>query len=696
MRPISRGLALLIFLLLALAGSWLRISRSLSQPLGLHEGEIADIRIAKSIQQGDIRVFYTLEEGMGRESLYHGLVSPIQLIFPHPTMGFRLVGIWGAALVMAALYALARRLVGRGAAILAVATWSLGFAPVLFSRNIGRESLIALPILITLLLSVNRMRKGRIYRATRSERNPIRLLFWSATIGFSLYLHPSAIGLALGSLIYLLFRVRKQREYFRRNWPYLLFALILLAIIALPYFISTAQNPSIAGFARWLSITSESENHSRPEIRQVLANIAGLFWRGDEAITVNLPGRPLYDPLSAILIALGLAQFLRLWRLTNYQLLLITGAFLIIPPFMMVDGPDQLSFAPIIPILAIFLSAGAVRWWKWISARGIPAISGYAAVLVLPLVLFYETSQAVFERWPDTDGHEVAFHRDLQVMANYLDESARELPTVICALPSRSAPQRLNATDILLLLSSTEESLLRFVDCRQGLVFSGGGSLQQFILLEPDVLSEVPAWFQEWLTERAAYPELGAELGLPLTGQVVQIEVVEPLANLLGSFTTTRPLRFPREREEVVAPAIRYGGNLTLLGYVFVEEEPYEPGQNLPIDIYWRAEGMVPEDIQIYLHLVANEADLANITAQADTVSVAPETLQSGDIWVHRMRISLPETAPEGRYLLLLGAYQAETGVRMPVYDLGPGAHIRGDYMLLPDVMIASPASAEE
>ena len=164
---------------------------------------------------------------------------------------------------------------------------------------------------------------------------------------------------------------------------------------------------------------------------------------------------------------------------------------------------------------------------------------------------------------------------------------------------------------------------------------------------------------------------------------------------MLGGFTTTRPLRYPRELERTVAPAIRYGGNLTFLGYEFVAEGPYAPGSNLPIDFFWRVDGGVPEDIRIYLHLVFNEADLAQITAQADTVSVAPESLESSDIWVHRVQLFLPETTPPGDYRLLLGAYSKDTGDRMPVYDRDDGTTVLGDYLLLPDIQVAGRAAPD-
>ena len=687
MSRISRGSALTLLLLLMLMGIWLRNAERLRRPMGLHDGEITDIRIVKSIQQGDIRVFYVIDTGMGRESLYHGLVAPIQLFFQHPTLGYHLVALWAAALTMAFLFALVNRLGGRAAALFAVAAWGLGFVPVLLSRNIGRESLLALPVLATMLL-LTRRKISPDARMQHSAPNRIRLFFLSATVGFSLYLHPSAFNLTLGCALYLLISFRRQREHIRSSWPYWLFALVMLTIIALPNAISTFQDPTLAGVARWLPIQA-GDWRAALNLPQIITNIAGFFLHGAEDVTINIPGRPLFDPLSAMLTLVGLLVMLRRWREPNARILLLMSAVLAIPGLLAPNGPDFLAFAPLLPILTILFGTGVVASWRWLAARGGPTIIGYIASSALVLILFFITRQDLFSTWPAALGRSEAFHRTLQVLARHLDTSAREIPSVVCAVPSSSAPQRLNDADILQLMLTENDLPIRFADCRQGLVLIGGGERQQYLLTETDALEASPSWFQEWLVERGEFREIGAELGFPLTKQAIQFDVFDPLATKLGGFTTTRPLRYPREQERTVAPAIRYGGNLTFLGYEFVAEGPYAPGSNLPIDFFWRVDGGVPEDIRIYLHLVFNEADLAQITAQADTVSVAPESLEARDIWVHRVQLYLPETTPPGDYRLLLGAYSKDTGDRMPVYDRDDGTTVLGDYLLLPDIQVA-------
>lgn len=677
-----------------LAGIWLRNAERLRRPHGLHDGEITDIRIVKSIQQGDLRVFYPSDTGGGRESLYHGVVAPLQIFFQHPTLGYQIFSIWSATLAMALLYLSVKRLYGNTAAIFAVAFWSLSFVPVLLSRNIGRESLLAIPVLLTLLLLTNRKEESG-FSLQGAQHTRFAFFLLSVTLGFSLYLHPSAVGLALGCLLYLLINYRRNLAYLRINWPYLLFALILLTIIALPKAISTIQHPHLAGVVRWLP-TQEDSQRVVVDFSGIYTNASGFLLHGDKDVTINIPGRPLLDPLSALLIVVGTLFLIRRWRETSSQILLLFSVVLAIPGLITTNGPDFLAYAPLMPVLSIYWGIGVRVGWRWLTIRGLPVIIGHASLAILLLGLFLTTRQNLLEVWPTAVGQNEAYHRNLQVFANYLNKSANEIPTVFCGIPSISAPKRLNDADILQLMLREKNLPIRFVDCFQGLVLASGGERQQYVFADLNVLETSPEWFRKWLDESGEYQLIGSDLDFPLSKQVIQFDVSEPLATTLGGFTTTRPLRFPRAQERPVAPAIRYGGNLTFLGYDFLSEAPYAPGEAIPIDLFWRVDGSVPKDIHIYLHLVFHESDLANIIAQVDTVSALPESLEARDIWVHRVELDLPESIPAGDYLLLLGAYSKQSGDRMPVYDKGEGSHILGDYLILPDIPVVAADNPDE
>lgn len=684
----------ILLILLMLAGIWLRYANLLQQPNGLHEGEIADLRIVKSIQQGDIRVFYPLESNVGRESLYHGIVAPFQNIWQHPTISFHVIAVWSFLISISLLFLFVKRFYGHLAGIIAASIWSFNFVTVLFSRNIGRESITAIPVILVLLILSETNRHTESGKS-HGDMSRIKYFFLSVSLGFCLYLHPIAISLLLGSLLFILINFRYHLKRIRKNWLYLLFSLMLLFIIALPYVISAIQNPDLAGIARWLP-SEDEDGQGFVEYSNVVQNLLGLFVQGDSDATVNIPGEPLLEPFISIFIITGILYCVRNWREFTVQLVCIVGVILLLPAIFLNQGPDFQSFALVLPILPILGGIGVQVSYRWIHRLGVDQEALRIVFVLVVIGLFWMTNDRVFRRWPASEGWDEIYHHEIQILANYLDKSAEDLPTVFCGVPSISAPQRLNQVDLMQLMLIKDDLPIRYVDCNQGLVLIGGGLHQQYVLTDPNALESSPDWFIGLLDEYSEKQMIGSELGYPINDQVIQFDVIEPLATLLGNYTTTRPLRYPRDQENTVAPSVRYGGNLTFLGYDFITAGPYFPGEIIPIDLFWRIDGSVPKDIRIYLHLVFHEGDLANITAQVDSVSVFPESLRARDIWLHRAQLELPTTMPPGEYLLLLGAYTNQTGDRMPVYDKGEGSHIRGDYLLLPDITVMATEETSE
>ncbi len=684
----SRGfLKLALLLVVILAGLFLRSTGQIQSPYGLNDREIGDIRILKSIQQGDMRVFYSSEQEIGRESLFHLILAPIQSFLHHPKMGFMFLSVWVSGLTLALLYAAARRIAGPVAAIVATSVLSLGFTPILLSRSIGRETLLAIPVLVTVLLLFG---QPEVNGEGKTQRIPnrARLLLLSATLGFSLYLHPIAIHLLLAFLLFIFLTYWRRRERWQNNWPYVFFCLALLVIIALPYLFSSLQEPRLSGISRWLS-SSNQNVLSLFNLTQIVRNFTSLFSQGAQDVTINIPGRPLLDPIAVILVFLGMVVSIRRWRKLNFQLLLLTSSFVAIPALLAQPGPSFLAYAPVLPLLALYLAVGVEQVFQHFSSSNQRTLfcllaSGWV------LVSFLATQRALLIEWPSVPDHAVAHHHNLQELAGHLDATANNIPSVVCTMPSRSAPQLLNDADIIQLMLTKEDLPIRYADCRDGLILAGGGERQQYLLTREDDYQLLPNWFQEWLVERGAFQEIGDDASFSLRKSVIAFDVADRLDNLLGGFMTTRPLRYPNSIEETVGPAIRYGGNLTFLGYEFVGEEPYLPGDEVTIDLFWRADGSVPADIHIFLHLLLNEADPSQITAQVDTVSVTPESLRARDIWVHRVHLQLPETIPSGSYRLSLGAYSQETGNRMQVYGQGADANPKGDYLMLPDVRVVA------
>jgi hypothetical protein len=252
-------------------------------------------------------------------------------------------------------------------------------------------------------------------------------------------------------------------------------------------------------------------------------------------------------------------------------------------------------------------------------------------------------------------------------LAHYLDRTAGSTPTVICDT-SPLAPAnavRLSDTDLILLMMNRKDAPFRYTDCGSSLVLTNGGEAQQIVLPEGNALVNLHPYIKNWLKmgEVVIQPDLPAQA-------VVRLNVSKQLADRIGRFTTTSPPGFAPEAPGgtgLAVPPVRFGGNLTFLGYDNLDTL-YMPGGVVTSVTYWRVDGVLPPDLRLFTHILS---DPAAIAAQTDTISVNVSQLQSRDIFLQLTFIPLPRSIPTGMYEVSIGAYLESTGERLDVLENG-------------------------
>ena len=111
---------------------------------------------------------------------------------------------------------------------------------------------------------------------------------------------------------------------------------------------------------------------------------------------------------------------------------------------------------------------------------------------------------------------------------------------------------------------------------------------------------------------------------------------------------------------------MRFGGNLSFLGYEKDSDQVYSPGGIYTSVTYWRVDGVVPPDLRLFTHILADPASAP--AAQNDTISVKDlRQLQNRDVFIQIIFVPLPSTMPPGMYGISIGAYTTSDGARMPV-----------------------------
>lgn len=138
-----------------------------------------------------------------------------------------------------------------------------------------------------------------------------------------------------------------------------------------------------------------------------------------------------------------------------------------------------------------------------------------------------------------------------------------------------------------------------------------------------------------------------------------------------------------------VAYAVNFQDQLHLFGYE-LPATVWQPGDLIPLRLYWLAQQTPAADYKIFLH-VATLDDTGKV-AQADSAPLfgfSPMTRwEAGEVVVDEHQIQLDPTAPPGRYRLLIGLYQQETMQNLLVRS-APTV-LPGDRVVLTEVEIQS------
>ena len=105
--------------------------------------------------------------------------------------------------------------------------------------------------------------------------------------------------------------------------------------------------------------------------------------------------------------------------------------------------------------------------------------------------------------------------------------------------------------------------------------------------------------------------------------------------------------------------------SFSLTGYTLHEEQVH-PGSELGLTLFWRANGPAQRPYTVFNHLLNDQGSLV---AQLDNWPIngtwPPTCWRAGENIVDPYTIRLPEDLPPGRYQLLSGLYDAQTGERL-------------------------------
>lgn len=677
--------ALAVLVLLIAAG--LRIWNLSSLPAGFSDLELSHIDVAlDEIQRGDIRVFYerevpgtNSEEVVGQEGLYPIVLAATVIPFGTGTFGLRFVSLLIGMITIALIYALATRLFTYRVGLITSAFYAVLMFPILLSRLVVVET--ALPLMIVAIM-LSMVRALPVYNRNRAETsNTLAYAIMAVLISMSLYLHQSSLFIVLMAMAFIVYILLENRPMSMRRLSYIGFAILLLLIFSMPYLLSTFRLPELGANGRIVGQYDGIINSS-------IASTLGLMIQGDANPLYNLPQRPLMDIISGIILIFGLTHCIRNWRNPSYAIVLIAIVFLGPPAILADNSPNFLAMSVVLPIVALLLGVGAGQIVQLVP----PNIKWLAIgfVIILWAGNLGWTVDSLYSRWANKTEVQLVYNSDIGQIAGHFDRTAHEIPVIICNPDwniSRARNEPYSDVELIKLHMNRDTALLREVDCRDGFVFVNAGLHQQVLLIDPMQAEELSPLVVDWLA-------LGTHVeGLP-DNTVIEMQVQSELEDALGVFTTTSPASYATEADisarVPVAPPIRFGGNITWLGY---ENEPlaeYQADTIVPVTTYWRIEGLLPSDLLIFTHLLSDPIFPA---AQVDTIYIDPTQLRERDIYLHNANIQLQATIEAGEYVISVGAYQSTSDERLPVFI--DESATQGNRIFLYQITIDSPDNTE-
>jgi len=365
------GLSLLVVLAVVVAVRLIGL-RSLQAEI---YGDIAIVReYLDLIRQGQWPFHFALSSG----PLYHYLVMPVIAVAGPGYFGMKLASVVVSLGVLAATFALSRRLHGDRLALISLFVSGVSSWLLIFSR-LG-NSQIVVPLLATTSLWL------LVRFVTGQERRDLYLS--AAVAGLGLYGYPQSFILAPVMAMTL---VALRFTGLRVRWKDVGLYLSMALVVALPFLWIVARDPAnfFSGYIGGKLLPSEDA------FRVLLGNVGrvalSLHVHGDGVFRSNPAGRPHLDPVSGVLFLLGVLFWLRAERRQWSPAILVPFVLLHVPSLLVLRSPAEIPSASrtlgTAPLAFLLVASGILflldAGTRFRVARAILAVVLLAAVLAL-------------------------------------------------------------------------------------------------------------------------------------------------------------------------------------------------------------------------------------------------------------------------------------------------------------------------
>ncbi|VAW30589.1 hypothetical protein MNBD_CHLOROFLEXI01-1418, partial [hydrothermal vent metagenome] len=474
--------------------------------------------------------------------------------------------------------------------------------------------------------------------------------------------------------LFLIYLAWQQRKAFQKSWLPVLVGLLLAGALVTPMFVYLAQNPyALTRLGMLDGVLQEiGSGNLAPLWQNGRSALLAFVWPGfgDQFLAYNIPGRPVFDVISAFFFVLGLLVCLWRWQRPSYAFILLWFGVGILPS--LITGPtanttrNLAALAPTFILPAIGFTT-AVHWLKnKTSASSAPsAVKKALPPAIATIWLLFAGWQATtdyFIIWAQSPDVRSAYQRNLVETLAYLADNGSAEPTIL----STVYPGPAHDPSISLLLSG-DEAPKRWVDVRLAIIAPFGQSSQMII---PASTPPHPL-FAQWLQPRQTISLRPNDLDPSFTDYWLDASQLQAWAD---------------------KTAVANFNNAITLHHVEWLQTNVAPGETAELLLIWRVNNpervgpIVPPafttDVVIFSQLL-NEAGTP--FAQRDSLEAPSWDWQAGDLIAQIHPIPIPTETAAGSYSAIVGIYDRLSGARLPVLATDG---VIGDFTAVPPLTI--------
>ena len=374
------------------------------------------------------------------------------------------------------------------------------------------------------------------------------------------------------------------------------------------------------------------------------------FVRGDALFLQNLPGRPIFEWASGTLFILGIAGLLAYRKLREGLLLLALAGLSILPSLLSEYPPHFLRAIGLTVPIALVLGAGAqalaqimlnIPHWRQLLAQRSPALGATvpAALFCVSAIMTHTDFSRLWLNLPQTPAN-----------LEYPVESAIQMLR-------RMPPGPLARRPVYFVPFEVTHPLIRFAKYGLSPRRVGAFKAEQCLVVpvEPALYTLVRDKAPTFRATLARWGEVQAQADTGQAGSDITSLSMTPKVDRLRNHA---------DRVWVFGDAIEMRTDAPSVSNM-------QPDQQGEWTLRLRATGHTDHELSVFVHVyaidVAGKIDDQHILAQGDKQmcpSYPVGIWQPDEVIVEPYNVHLPPRLPAGRYAVVVGVYEVESGVR--------------------------------